>query len=104
MLKTIIVVLIILFICSLCVDSRVTVGVQEGMAPLNYGTYINKYPRGRCDRTRVKNSTCSIGNCPIGTTITNDRYCKIQCAQDPDPAIRDECYDECMDMMNGGCA
>ncbi|VBB18662.1 hypothetical protein YASMINEVIRUS_1193 [Yasminevirus sp. GU-2018] len=76
---------------------------KEGMAPLDAGTYENNYPRGRCRKGSMKRTSCEIGNCPLGTTVTNERFCGIQCAQDPDPESRQQCYDYCMNMMKGGC-
>lgn len=78
--------------------------LEEGMAPLNYGTYQNNYPRGRCKSGSMKRTSCEVGSCPLGTTVTNERYCGIQCAQDPDPESRADCYAYCMDMMENGCA
>jgi hypothetical protein len=80
-------------------DSANSAKSTETMAPLNFGTYENNYPRGEYNKGSFKHSECSVGNCPLGTTITDERYCGIQCAQDPDPVSRKECYDYCMNMM-----
>jgi hypothetical protein len=98
-LTIIVIILIILVLCYMCGGSQW--GYNEGMAPLNYGTFKNNYPRGKCNTGSYKYEPCEIGNCPLGTTITDKRYCAIQCAQDPDPNERKKCYDYCMGMMKG---
>lgn len=75
----------------------------ESMAPLDTGTYLNNYPRGKCNAGSFNRNTCEVGTCPLQSTISNKEYCVIQCAQDPDERIRNKCFRECMDMMNGGC-
>jgi hypothetical protein len=66
-------------------------------APLDFGTFPNNYPRGEC-RTGdfSKRTSCEVGNCHLGTTVSDQQFCRIQCAQDPDAAERQECYDVCM--------
>jgi hypothetical protein len=76
-----------------------SVDSEEGMAPLNYGTYHNPYLRGGCDKGSFKKTACSIGNCPMGTTVSDERYCGIMCAQEVEKADRDDCNDYCMDMV-----
>lgn len=76
---------------------------MESMAPLNTGTFPNNYPRGKCNSGSFNRSSCEVGTCPLKSTVSNKEYCAIQCAQDPDEGIRNKCYDQCMDMMNGGC-
>lgn len=95
------IVLCLIIICVLCIMSARSDGNKsaESMAPLNTGTYKNKYPRGRCRRGSFKRSECMVGNCPLGTTVTDDRYCGIQCAQELDKRDRDRCHDYCMGMM-----
>lgn len=69
----------------------------ENMAPLDFGTFKNNYPRGECRTGKFwERSDCEVGNCPLGTTVSDQQYCRIQCAQDPDPLERKECYEHCM--------
>lgn len=76
-----------------------TVDSEEGMAPLNYGTYHNPYLRGGCDKGSFKRSDCSVGNCPMGTTISDKKYCGIMCAQEVEKVDRDNCNEYCMGMV-----
>ena len=97
------VIVIILLLCGACGyslyhDKSSTVMTEE-MAPLNEGTYVNPYPRGGCNRGSFKRSDCEIGTCPLGTTVTDARYCGIQCAQEPDRKDKRRCEKHCMDMM-----
>lgn len=72
----------------------------EHMAPLDFGTYELNYPRGECRTGRfLERTECEIGNCPLGTTVTDKEYCSIQCAQDPDPVEREECFNRCMNSL-----
>lgn len=77
----------------------------EHMAPLNDSqtTFKNNYPRGRCNMGSFKRSDCSVGNCPIGSPISNKQFCDIQCAQGVGKKDRKKCYDICMRQMKGGC-
>lgn len=105
--KTIILLLLLVLLCYFCMDSKFSVSFgrsKEGMAPLGTGSYKNTISEyGKCNKALSENNKCSVGNCPMESTITNDRFCNIQCAQDPDPEIRKQCMDYCMDMMNNGC-
>lgn len=92
--------LALLAVCWLCFSRSARDDIlTENMAPLNWGTYPNNYPRGRCDKKLTKRTPCEIGTCPLGTTVSDDTFCKIQCAQDPDPQTRKECYDYCVGMV-----
>lgn len=72
----------------------------EHMAPLGWGSYKNTtYPVGGCDIGTLERSDCEVGNCPLGSTVSDERFCGIQCAQDPDVKTRAECYNDCMGMM-----
>ena len=72
----------------------------ENMAPLDFGTYENTYPRGECRTGKfLERSDCEIGNCPLGSTVSDQQFCRIQCAQDPDPSERQACYDHCMKTL-----
>lgn len=74
-----------------------TSNVVEGMAPLNFGTFYNNYPRGECQTGKfLERKPCEVGNCPLGTTVSDQQFCRIQCAQDPDGDERQVCYDVCM--------
>lgn len=72
----------------------------EHMAPLDFGTYENPYPRGACHSGDVyARSDCMVGNCNLDSAIPDDEYCNIQCAQDPDPMERAKCYKRCMETI-----
>lgn len=72
----------------------------EHMAPLGWGSYENRtYPDGGCDIGTLERSDCEVGNCPMGSTVSDARYCGIQCAQDPDVKTRTDCYNDCMEMV-----
>jgi hypothetical protein len=73
--------------------------VIENMAPLDYGTYENKYPRGKCDVPTMKRSSCMVGNCPLGTTVDDKMFCHIECAQISDPNERQACEKKCMELL-----
>lgn len=75
----------------------------EPMAPLGTGTFPNNYPRGGCNPGRFNRTSCEIGTCPLESTISNTEYCAIQCAQDPDEKIRNQCFQQCIEMMDNGC-
>jgi hypothetical protein len=77
---------------------------KEGMsamsgAPLNYATFDPRINYGKCNAGVRETDECSVGNCPLGTTVSNDRYCGIQCAQELDKADRQKCHVQCMQMM-----
>lgn len=72
---------------------------MESFAPLNYGTFYNNYPRGRCNRGSLKRSSCMVGNCPIGSPITDKESCDIYCAQVSDPDSQKSCMVGCLNMM-----
>lgn len=105
--------LIIITLLAMCViywwsntesqQSRSESETTEGMAPLNTGTFNSGVQYGRCNKGSFKRTSCSVGNCPIGTTITDDRFCGIQCAQEVTEEDRDRCHARCMDMMGSGC-
>jgi hypothetical protein len=110
--RTIILLLILFVLCIICVDSTVTVSVRkdlpqpstndqdlEHMAPIDYATFKNKTPYGRCSQGNMKRTDCEVGNCPLGTTVSDQTFCEIQCAQEPDPKLKAQCYNHCMDMM-----
>jgi len=100
--RTIILLLILFVLCIICVDSTVTVSVRkdsEHMAPIDYATFENKTPYGRCSQGNMKRTDCEVGNCPLGTTVSDQTFCEIQCAQEPDPKIKAQCYNHCMGMM-----
>lgn len=73
--------------------------MKEGMAPLGWGSYKPDYAYGVCDPGSFERSSCEIGNCPLGTTVSNERYCGIVHAQDSDPKERTENIKRCIDMM-----
>lgn len=54
------------------------------MLPTENGSFKNTYPRGKCINKSLERRPCMVGNCPIGSNITSDAFCYIQCAQDPD--------------------
>lgn len=82
------------------IDPYTNVNKYEHMAPLDFGTYKDNYPRGECRTGKfLKRKSCEVGNCNLGTTVSDQQYCRIQCAQDPDPQERQECYDVCMTGM-----
>jgi hypothetical protein len=89
-------IVVVLFLFSMSNGATQT---NEYMAPLNFGTYKNNYPRGNCKTGSFERSDCSVGNCPLGTTVTDDRYCNIQCAQELDEKDRKKCHDYCMNMV-----
>ena len=71
----------------------------EGMAPLNYGSFETNLNNGQCNIDLSASSECSVGNCPLGTTVSNERYCAIQCAQEVNANDRQKCQAQCMEMM-----
>ena len=73
--------------------------VKETMAPLDFGSFPNNYPRGRCEKGSLKRSPCMVGNCPIGTSITDPEYCAIDCAQISDPITKRVCNEGCLNLM-----
>ena len=76
----------------------------EHMAPISSNTFKNtKSTYGSCSQKEPKESACTVGNCPLGSTISDSRYCEIQCALEPDPKIRAGCRKHCMNMMKSGC-
>ena len=69
----------------------------ENMAPLGFGTFRDNYPRGECRTGNyMKRKPCETGNCHLGSSVSDKQYCMIQCAQDPDPKERQECFEVCM--------
>lgn len=96
-------IVLILLLCGACGYSlyhdKHSAVMTEEMAPLNEGTFINRYPRGGCNRGSFKRSDCEVGTCPLGTTVTDTRYCGIQCAQEPDRKDKRRCEKDCMNMM-----
>jgi hypothetical protein len=86
--------------CRQGIDPYANVNKYEHMAPIGFGTYKNNYPRGECRTGEFwKRKDCEIGNCNLGTTVSDKEFCRIQCAQDPDPLERQECYKVCMGGM-----
>lgn len=79
--------------------------VNEHMSPLNHpqNNFVNNYPRGRCNMKSYEKSSCSVGNCPLESPISNKQFCDIQCAQGVGREDRDKCYNVCMKQMNNGC-
>lgn len=90
----VIIVLVFIVIIAVLFSQRV-----EPMAPLDFGTFKNDYPVGRCVKGSLERSPCMIGNCPIGTNITNSQYCDIDCAQISDPVTKTKCTKKCISMM-----
>ena len=85
--------------CSKKVREGMESMTEENCAPLNEATFENNYPVGKCN-TDFKRTDCMVGNCPLKSTIDNDEYCNIQCAQELDPKLRNECVSHCLEMMN----
>jgi hypothetical protein len=77
--------------------------LSENMAPIGYGSFKNDYPYGKCNTGSFERTSCMTGNCPLQSTITNEQYCDIQCAQDPDAKLRKDCTKSCMKQMINGC-
>jgi hypothetical protein len=73
--------------------------ITEGMAPLNHGSFKTNLNNGQCNVDLTAPSECSVGNCPLGTTVSNERYCGIQCAQEINAEDRQKCEVQCMEMM-----
>ena len=70
------------------------------MAPLGWGSYKpTDYTYGVCNQGPYESSSCEIGNCPLGTTVTDERYCGIVHAQDSDPMTRTKNTKQCVKMM-----
>jgi hypothetical protein len=101
----ILVLLLLLALCGISLtnaNNDVVVYSRENMAPLDWGVIPNKnYVYGKCNRGSFAPSDCSVGNCPLDSTISNDEFCRIQCIQDPDQNTRNKCYNQCMTMMEG---
>ena len=69
----------------------------DGGAHLVFGTFTDNYHRVQCRTGRFwERKPCEIGNCPLDTTVSDQQFCQIQCAQDPDPEERQKCYQVCM--------
>jgi hypothetical protein len=75
--------------------------ITEGMAPLNHGSFETNLNNGHCNVDLSAPSECSVGNCPLGTTVSDERYCAIQCAQEVNADDRQKCQAQCMEMMKG---
>ncbi len=71
----------------------------EGMASLNYGTFENTYPVGRCENKSLDRSDCEIGNCNLNSPITHDELCYIDCSQISDKPDRERCMVECKNLL-----
>lgn len=99
--------LIALFVIYLVIISTPTENMESMPAPIqdnlctgmSNGTFINPYPRGRCDVGSFKRQECSVGNCPLGTSVTDNEYCYSQCAQTVDATDNKLCMNDCMNMM-----
>lgn len=82
---------------------RTTISVTtENMAPLDFGSYPNNYPRGECVTGSMRRKECEIGSCNLYAPISHERYCGIVHAQDSDPEIRHENIRRCIDEMADG--
>ena len=94
-------IVLVYFIKCAC-SNKVREGMEalegENNTTLNTGTFKNNYPVGKCN-TDFKRTDCMVGNCPLKSTINNDEYCNMQCAQDPDIELRNECTSNCLEMM-----
>lgn len=67
---------------------------------LNNGTYENKYPRGECKiGDLTKRSDCEVGNCNLGSMISDNQFCQIDCAQESDERERQECQNICLESL-----
>lgn len=96
----IIALLIVLILVSIVYRGWKNGNNMEHMAPLDFGTYKDNYPRGECRTGKfLERKPCEVGNCPLGTTVSDEQYCYIQCAQDPDPQEREECVVKCLNYM-----
>ena len=84
--------------CSKKVHESMKIFVDDNSASLDAGTFENNYPVGECN-TDFKRTDCMVGNCPLKSTIDNNEYCNIQCAQELDPKLRHECVSHCLEMM-----
>lgn len=74
----------------------------EFMSPLDFGTFKNDYKFGHCGGSGaeiLKRSPCMVGNCHIGTNITNKEYCDIHCAQISDRKMKHQCTSGCLNLM-----
>ncbi len=105
--KTLIYAVICVIICLIVISLFVIFindsNKYENMAPSEFGAFQNNYLQGKCNPGSFERTFCSLGNCPLESIISNKGYCMIQCAQDPDKKIRQQCYNECIDMMERGC-
>ena len=100
-------IIIAILICAIVIkkNGRMEMKMKnaENMAPVGFGTYKNNYKYGGCDVGSFKRTDCMVGNCPIGSPISNDEFCYIQCAQGVGKEDQMECYKHCIDLMEGGC-
>ncbi|AYV77581.1 MAG: hypothetical protein Dasosvirus9_5 [Dasosvirus sp.] len=71
---------------------------MEMMAPLDFGTYNNNYPRGAC-QDKPSGSDCNTAECKIESNISNDKFCAVQCAQGVTQDERKGCFNKCSEMM-----
>lgn len=69
------------------------------LVPLDAGTFPNDYVQGTCKPANMQRCECSVGNCPIGSFVTNNEYCSIHCAQISDKKTQDECNTACMNVV-----
>lgn len=64
-----------------------------------FGTFLNNYPQGKCQVANMSHCECTVGNCPIGSFVSNNEYCSIQCAQISNKKMQDECNSSCMTIV-----
>lgn len=105
--EKIMIMLLVFLVCYLWISEKfmkktvTNIDSEELMAPLDTGTYDTGVQYGVCNKGSFEKSSCSVGNCPLETTVTDDRYCAIQCAQEVDDADRKKCHAYCMKMIKG---
>lgn len=69
------------------------------IVPLDAGTFPNEYSQGKCEQASTQRCDCTVGNCPVGSFITNNEYCSIHCAQISNKKLQEECNASCMNIV-----
>ncbi len=75
--------------------------MKESMAPVSFGTYnVNRGDTCYENGNLHQNNKCGVGECPLHSSIEDEDFCYINCAQEPIDDDRRECYQDCLNMMS----
>jgi hypothetical protein len=69
---------------------------------MNYLGDDMNYQYRENNQDQYNRDSCEVGNCPMGTTISHERYCGIVHSQDSDPQSRRNNINRCIDEMKDG--